>query len=123
MELGAGPLVVAPVPAPTSNLNSDASRWFHGPAGFNELHMIVVNPGEFLEFLVYDQAGTPYATSIIQMTRRWPGSSTGWFAVAVIPCSASFLHNHCLPQELVCYMFARAFRLCAALGFPGLNEK
>ena len=100
MELGAGPPVVAPVPAPTSNLNSVASRWFHGPAGINEWHMFVVNPGEFLEFLVYDQAGTPSATSIIQMTRRWPGNATGWFAeVQYVGCSDS-LFSQLVAQSL-----------------------
>ena len=46
-EWGAGPLVVELVPAPMSNFNSDASRWFHKSGGFNESHMFVV-PESFL---------------------------------------------------------------------------
>ena len=45
---------------------------------FEELHGMFVKPGEFLEFLVYDLAGAPSATS--SMTHLWPGSATGWFA-------------------------------------------
>ena len=79
---------------------STAPRWFHGPAGFNELHMFLVNPSEFLEFFVYDQAGTPSATSIIQMTRRRPGNATGWFAeVQYVGCSDP-LFGQLLAQSL-----------------------
>ena len=74
---GCGFLPLAPVPVSLSTPNNDHHCWFHGPASFNDLHIMVVNPGDFLEFLVYDQAGSPSATS---MTRRWPGNATGWFA-------------------------------------------
>ena len=60
-----------------STPNSDDLCWFHGPAGFNDLLNMVVNPGEFLEFLENDQAGAPSATSISRLKRRWPGNATG----------------------------------------------
>ena len=49
------------------------TSWFHGPASFNDLPTWFVTPGEFFEFLVYDQAGAPSATSVIRLTWRWPG--------------------------------------------------
>ena len=52
VKVGVGPPPLASVPAPTSSPNSDGLRWFHGPASYNDLHIMVVNPGDFLEFLV-----------------------------------------------------------------------
>ena len=68
----------------------DSARWIHGPAGFDELHRLSANPGDFVEFLVYDHGGMPSATSIVRMTRQWPGNATGWFAeVLFVGCSDS----------------------------------
>ena len=64
-EAGAVPPPLASVSAPLSTPNSDDFRWLHGPASFNALHAMVVNPVDFLESLVYDQAGSPSATSIL----------------------------------------------------------
>ena len=49
---------------------------------------IVVNPGEFFEILVCDQAGVPSATCDTRLTRRWPSNATGWFVeVQCVGCS------------------------------------
>ena len=47
---------------------------------------------------LHDRAGSPPATSISRMTRRWPGNTDGWFGevqhvIAMNPCSTSFLHS------------------------------
>ena len=28
---------------------------------------------------MYDRGGMPSATSMVRMTRQWPGNATGWF--------------------------------------------
>ena len=80
----------APVPelvALTPRLG-DPARWIHGPAGFDELHRLSANAGDFVEFVVYDHGGMPSATSIVRMTRQWPDNVTGWFAdVLFVGCS------------------------------------
>ena len=38
-----------------------------------------------------------------RMTRRWPGNTTGWFVIAIIPCLTSFLHSCYLPRVLMCF--------------------
>ena len=44
------------------------------------------------------------------------GGGCWWLLVGVCMCTPQLRHANQLPQELVCYMFARALRLCAALG-------
>ena len=68
---------------PTYDCLGDSARWVHGPAGFDELHRLSANPGNFVEF-VYDHGGMPSATGIVRVTRQWPGNATGWFAEALI---------------------------------------
>ena len=79
-EEGVGRPPVAHVLVTTVDKLGDVTRWFHGPAGVEKLHGMIVNPGEFLDFLVYDRAGAPSAPSIVRLTHRWPGNATGWFA-------------------------------------------
>ena len=50
-ELGVGPPPVAHVSVTTVDQLGDVSRWFHGPAGFEELHGMFVNTGDFFRFL------------------------------------------------------------------------
>ena len=87
-KVGVGPPPVAHVSVTTVDQLGGVSRWFHGPAGFEELHGMFDNPGEFVEFLVCDRVGAPSATSIVRLTHRWPSSATGWFAeVHFVGCS------------------------------------
>ena len=64
-EVGAGPPPLALVSDPAFDCLGDSARWIHGPAGFVDLHRLCVNPGDFVEFLVYDHGGMPSATSIV----------------------------------------------------------
>ena len=111
-EVCVGPPPVAHVSVTAVDQLGDVSRWFHGPAGFEELHGMFVNPDECLEFLVYDRAGAPSATSIVRLTRRWPSNATGWFAeVNFVGCS----------DPLFGQLFAHLLPLCVAHWFPGQN--
>ena len=109
----AGPPPLAHVSDPTFDRLGDVARWFHGPAGFGELHRMFVNPGDFVEFLVYDHGGLPSATRMVRLTRRWPSNATGWFAeVHFVGCSDPLFGHllaHLLPPT------------GAARGYPGQN--
>ena len=69
---------------------------------FGDLHMIFANPGDFFEFLMYDQAGSPSATGICGA-----GQVTPLFDSR--KCNGQPLAQR--PQVLVCRMCVRAFRL------------
>ena len=99
-EVGAGPPPLALVSDPTFDCLGDTARWIHGPAGFDELHRLCVNPGDFVEFLVYDHGGLSSATSIVRLTRRWPGNATGWFAEVLFVCCSDPLFGHLLADLL-----------------------
>ena len=87
-EVGAGPPPLALVSDPTFDCLGDSTRWIHGPAGFDELHRLCVNPGDLVEFLVYDHGGMPSATKKVRLTRRWRGNATSWFAgVLFVGCT------------------------------------
>ena len=58
-EVGAGPQPLALVSDPIFDCLGDSARWIHGPAGFDELHRLSADPGDFVEFLVYDHGGMP----------------------------------------------------------------
>ena len=88
VEVVADPPPLACVSAFASNFGSFFLRWFHALAGFDDLHHMVDNPGDFLEFPVYDPGSSPSATSTIRMTRRWPSNATIRFAeVKCVGCS------------------------------------
>ena len=61
---------------------------------------MVVNPSDFLQFLVYNQAGSPSATSSSRFTRRWPGGATGWFAEVQYVGGSDPLFGQLLAQSL-----------------------
>ena len=63
VEVGADPSPSACVSAFTLNLGSDGLRRFHAPVGFDDLHHMFINPGALLEFLMYDQGGSPLPES------------------------------------------------------------
>ena len=70
-EEGVGRPPVDHVSVTTVDQLGVVSRWFHGPAGFEELHGVFVTP-----------------SSIVRLTRRGPSNATGWFAeVQLFVCS------------------------------------
>ena len=85
---GGDPPSLACASALTFSFGSDGLRWFHAPAGYNDLHHMSVNPVVSLGFRVFESGGSPSALSTMRFARRWP-SSVSFVALHRVPLAST----------------------------------
>ena len=58
------------------------------PSNASVLHDFVINPGDHLQYLVYDQAGIPRGTGLCWIAKRWRSNASGWIVEGLhVECS------------------------------------